>query len=386
MGAAPAYIRIAERIKAEWFSCDAPQQGGRLPTQEALAERFGVSRSTIVRSLSRLVAEGYLRSQQGSGVYAVETLPRSASTRYIGLIVPRLHAPVIVAACRGVERRARQCGYHVLLASSEYSLVRERELVEQQIQAGAKGIVLYPVTRRVEELAEDYLTRWSRDVPVVAMDIACEEWPCSRVLFDNYRLGYEMTQQLLRHGHRHIAFMHTAPERLHTSIHDRQRGWRAAMEEMGQPIPPAYEGWPVAVHDFSPAPDASAYEAIAESLRHLRPRPDAVIAWNDDAAAHLIQALVNRGIRVPKEVRVTGFDCEAHVTRLFRPLFPTSRPDFVRLGELAVEALQEALTGRQAIPRLYYYPVPVLWRESRRSASNGHPEPEEAPSEMLAEA
>jgi GntR family transcriptional regulator of arabinose operon len=369
VGTVPAYIKIAEQIKKEWFSGADSRHGNKLPTQEELAERFKVSRSTIVRSLSKLVAEGYIHSQQGSGVYVAHKPPRGDEARRIGLIVTRLHAPVIVAACRGVERRARQLGYQVLLASSENSLAREEELVAQHLQAGVQGIVLYPVTRRQAEIKDDYLARWSQSAPVVTMDIACDAWPCSMVLFDNYRLGYEVTRQLIRHGHRHIAFMHTSPDYLHTSIHDRQRGWEAAMGEAGLEIPESYRGWPVGVHDFFQSREDSDYQEIAEDLLRLHPRPDSVIAWMDDVAAHLTQALCQLGVRVPEEVRLVGFDCEPLITRLFQPLFPTSRPDFVRLGELAVEVLnQTILENNAARPRTYYYPVPVLWREPRSAS------------------
>ncbi|HLK60306.1 MAG TPA: LacI family DNA-binding transcriptional regulator, partial [Chthonomonadaceae bacterium] len=250
-------------------------------------------------------------------------------------------------------------------------LTRERAVVEQHLQAGARGVVLYPVTRRNTERECDYLTQLAQRVPVVAMDIVCEEWPSSNILFDNYRLGHDMTQQLLRHGHRHIAFMHISPMSRHTSIHERQRGWMAALQDARVPIPASYLGWPGALHDWGAThsyADADT-EAFVESLLRLDPRPDAVIAWTDIEAAHLTQALIHLGIAVPEEIRVTGFDSEPLVTRLFRPLFPTSRPDFVRMGELAVEELTRMLSDDAARPRTYYYPVPIVWREPRTHAA-----------------
>jgi GntR family transcriptional regulator of arabinose operon len=367
----PAYIRVAEQIKTRWLSNNEAQNASKLPTQEELAEHLGVSRSTIVRALSRLVAEGCIRSQQGSGAYAAAA-PSPRTVPCLSLIVPNLTAEVVVSACRGVERRARQLGYQVMLASSEFGLAHEQELVEQHLSAGAQGVVLYPVTRNQQDVKDDYLTHWSHSAPVVTLDIACEEWPCSRVQLDNFRLGFDMTQQLFKHGRRRIAFMHTAQDYLHTSIHERQKGWVAAMEDAGRQIPASYEGWPISLRDFSPPPPSDAeYEAFARSLLTLQPRPDAVIAWNDVSAAHLIQALMNLGVRVPEDILVTGFDGETLITRLFRPLFPTSRPDFMRLGELAVDALMRMLTNEQTKPIVYYYPVPVLWREARANSVRG---------------
>lgn len=364
MSARPAYLQIAEKIKTEWLSNGESVSGKKLPTQEEFAARFQVSRSTVVRALSKLVAEGYLHTQQGSGVYIADPTTRSANVNCISLIVPDLRAYVIIQACRGVERRARQLGYKVLLASSEGNLAHEQELVMQHTQAGAKGIVLYPVTRYQKQLSADYLANGTHTAPIVAMDIGCEEWPCTRVHFDNYRLAYEMTQLLQKHGHRHIAFMHIATDNLHLSIHDRAKGWEAAMDEAGLLIPPGYHDWPLPMRDYLPLTDDD-YEAIARDMLCLEPRPDALIAWNDVAAAHLTQALLNLGVRVPEDIRITGFDNEPMITRLFRPLFPTSRPDFARMGELAIDALAGMLKGEWNTPRIYYYPVPILWREPR---------------------
>lgn len=362
MAEIPPYLRVANLIKAEWFGRDAWPSGTKLPTQEELAVQFGVSRSTIVRALSHLTSDGFLYSQQGSGIFVSDMAAPCASASCISMVVPELGPPVIVAVCKGVEKRARQMGFQVLLASSEYSLLRERQIVEQHAQAGSKGIIIYPVTRRRKDLDTDYLTQEGMQVPLITIDIVCDDWKCSKVVFDNFRAGYEMTQMLLMRGHRRIAFMHTHSDRLHSSIHDRQMGWRAALQDACIDIPRSYEKWPVSVHDFNVGLHDGDYCDIARSLLALQPQPDAVIAWADGAAAHLIQTLSLLGVQVPNQVRVTGFDNDPMVSKLVRPLFPTTNPDFVRLGEIAVDALKHLSETATRQPRTYLYSVPVLWR------------------------
>ncbi len=346
--------------------------GDKLPTQEALSRQYGVNRSTIVRALANLLAEGCVKSRQGSGIYIAEKRETREPLRFISLIVPRLHAHVMVQACRGVEERARQLGYRVMLASSDFDLQQEKELVEQHIHAGTKGIVLYPVTRRSKDIETDYLTHWSGEVPVVALDIGHDSWRCSLVKFDNFRLGYDMTEHLVRHGHRNIAFTNWPSAFLHNSVHERREGWLAAMTDFGAPIPETYRRWPLHSHeDGNALPEAlNDYEEIADRFLDLSPRPDAVIESDDVPAAHLIQALINRGLTVPYEIRVVGFDNDRHVTRLFRPLFPTSKPDFVRLGQLGMDVLDGMVSAGSSQPRSYFLPVPVLWREPVLSSTS----------------
>lgn len=160
--------------------------------------------------------------------------------------------------------------------------------------------------------------------------------------------------------------MHAHPDYLHSSIHERKKGWEAALEENCLPISDSYRNWPFPARTIGPLTDED-YEVIAEDFLCLDPRPDALIAWNDEVAAHMTQALLNRGIRIPEDLCIAGFDNEPMITRLFRPLFPTSRPDFTRLGELGVEALDGIIRGGRNTPRIYYHSVSVLWREPRTS-------------------
>jgi DNA-binding LacI/PurR family transcriptional regulator len=78
----------------------------------------------------------------------------------------------------------------------------------------------------------------------------------------------------------------------------------------------------------------------------------------------VIRALQKVGVAVPEQIRVVGFD-DLEASRFFQPTFPTSQPDFARLGEIAVDVLDEWLSGRQSAPRTYILSVPVHWREPR---------------------
>jgi|YNPMSStandDraft_1061717.scaffolds.fasta_scaffold24890_3 GntR family transcriptional regulator of arabinose operon len=360
----PTYVLLAERIKAEWIGRPDARPGDKLPTQYQLREMLGASRPTVAKALALLAAEGLIESRQGSGVYLRAAPAVSTRTRLLSFIAPRTSASLVLRAYYGIERRARQRGYQLLMASSEDDIRHEEELVEQHLQAGAQGVILYPVTRWQHQLAQDYLKHRWHEVPIVLFDIGYEEWGRPLVVFDNYRLGYEMTQALLAYGHRNIAFLLLRADCLHRSIHDRREGWQAALQDAGIPIPPAYLNW-ISLSREAHQPNGLAdAEEIAHRLLQLSPRPDALIAWDDQTAMSLIRALQKMGVAVPEQIRVVGFD-DLEASRFFQPAFPTSQPDFARLGEIAVDVLEEWLSGRQSLPRTYILSVLVHWREPR---------------------
>lgn len=361
----PTYVLLAERIKAEWISRPDVRPGDKLPTQHQLRQMLGVSRPTIARALSLLEAEGLIVCRQGSGIY-LRTAPAAAGrTRLLSFIAPRSYAPVVLQAYYGIERRARQRGYQLLMASSEDDIRHEEELIEQHLQVGTRGIILYPVTRWSHQLLDNYICRRWRDVPIVTFDIGYEQWGRPMVLFDNFRLGYEMTRKLLAHGRRHITFLQLNPDYLHRSIHERRDGWLAAMHDAGITVPPSYLNWFTFPEGIQAFRDTDA-EEIAQRLLQLSPVPDALIAWEDNTAMPIIRALQKIGASVPEQICVVGFD-DLETSRYFQPAFPTSQPDFARLGEIAVDVLDEWLSGRQSTPRTYILSVPVLWREPRVS-------------------
>lgn len=351
------YRHIAETIKTTWIL--KAQPGERLPTERALESHFGVSRATISRALSVLAAEGWITTRRGSGAYvAKRQADTSSDFRLIGFIAPHispkdeLQNPVLQRIGFGVERRASELGYQAISASSQFSMEHEAKLIDQFIQMGVSGIVLYPTyspqPRRRDRT--DPLAQCWRDYPIVLTDIGSAQWGRSMVQIDNFRLGHDLTAALLRNGHRHIAFLHRDETRLHNSVTDRQRGWEAALLRAGITIPPSYHGWPYADFARREGLDDSHADAFVDALLQLTPRPDAVIAWDDPTAIALIRALQRRGTSLTSEIRVAGFD-NYEAGRFFDPPFPTTAPDFIRMGETAVELLDEQLTSPQAAPR-----------------------------------
>lgn len=362
------YRKIAEAIKETWLTAEA-MPGERLPTERALESHFSVSRATISRALAVLVAEGFIETRRGSGAY-VAARPEPSDLQLIGFIAPRaagkgeFQNPILHRIYNGIERRAGELGYQAIAASAEYSVTHETELIAQLRRLGAKGIIVYPtyLPKPRHEDATDPLAQLGREFPLVLTDIGSESWGHSMVVIDNFRLCHDLTVRLLQQGRERILFMHTKASGLHTSVLNRQRGWEAALQRAGKSIPASWRGWPERLPVRVDGLSEGDVEQVAEQILALSPRPDAIITWDDPTAIPLIRALQSKGVAVPDEMIVAGFD-NYEAGRYFSPAFPTTQPDLVRMGEVAVDLLDETIRLKDTRPRTVMLSAEVLWRE-----------------------
>jgi len=355
---------VADAILADFVHSGRLQPGDRLPPVRELEHLYDASRATIVHALSLLEQQGWVEKRHGSGCYVKqpETSRTPFSQNLIGFIARNTNTEVILRVYAGIERVARIHKMHVLVASSDDSCEFEREQIARLIRAGCSAIVLFPVTRTERQLREDYLKKEFLDFPIVLVDIAYPEQKRPQVVFDNYLLGYEMTEMLLHEGHRRIAFMDMEmgeEQLMHYSTRERYRGYLDALHHAGVPAR-AEDRW--IIRGRLPGEDMS--EEVMPFLREWKrceQRPTAVIAIEDFCAMRTIEAAQTLGIHVPDELTVAGFD-NLTIARSFNPPFPTSDPDFRRAGEVATRLALRQIRGSLTEPVIYMLPVPIKRR------------------------
>jgi LacI family transcriptional regulator len=158
----------------------------------------------------------------------------------------------------------------------------------------------------------------------------------------------------------------TYSDRLRHPASARFDGYRKALDDAGIELEPAF------CRRYEPASESA---AIAATIREwVRPgqMPTAIIAAEDIAAIEVIEQLAQRGVRVPEDICVAGFD-DQEAARSFRPRFPTTRPDFVRMGELAAAQLIQAIRSAARPEGIQVLDVPFLERmaEGVRNRATG---------------
>lgn len=230
---------------------------------------------------------------------------------------------------RGAIEQALSSGYEVLMRPVVLDDPREREAIGRLLDQGSvDGFVLTPPCGDSEPLRERL-----RDTPHVAISpTASPDMPTVGV--DDVRGATSMTEHLLDLGHRRIGFVLGEPAQASTPL--RLRGFTEALRARDLKVDPELVG----EGDFSFDSGVRA----ADELLTRDPRITAIFASNDDMAAGILVAAHRRGLRVPDDLSVAGFD-DVDLSRMVAPALTTVRQPTGAMGRRAVERLLARLDG-----------------------------------------
>lgn len=186
-------------------------------------------------------------------------------------------------------------------------------------------------------------------LPVALVDLWAADFPC--VNPDNYHGGFVATRHLLEQGRTRIAFLGTSQR--HYSIRQRVEGYQQALFDAGLALPAAYRIEVPPVKDIEQA----LVEGMSQLLALPQP-PDAIFAYNDVAALVAMRECARRGIRVPEEVAIVGFD-DIDAAAWAHPPLSTVAVDKRELGRDAFQLLLGEDSERNLL-----LPVRLVARES----------------------
>lgn len=297
-----------------------------------VAAKAGVSVATISRVFNEKgpVKEGTRRRILALAEemrYVPHAAARSLSTRTtntIAVVLPELHGEFFSEVIRGIDLAAREFGFH-LLVSGSHSDRAEMQAVLRLIRGRVDGLILMSPDLEPSALFNDL----PPDLPVVMLNAAIESHPC--ITIDNFGGAKKMVQHLTSLGHERIAFICGPKQNVDAS--ERLRGFRAGLRtarvrrEVCSEIDGAFT-------------ERSGYEA-AEKIVKLAERPTAVFAANDTMAIGVLSAFHERGIRVPADCAVAGFD-DIPIAPYLAPPLTTIRVPIAALGRAGFELLLNA--------------------------------------------
>lgn len=271
----------------------------------------------------------------------------SGRSRMLGLIVSEITNPFFPELIQGFEDVAVENGYEILIGSTNYEPDRMQRCIRRMMERNAEGVAV--MTFGIEQPLLDQLT--DRNIPLVFVDVAPTR-PGMSVLRVDYHHGIRQgVQHLAALGHRKIGFV-TGPLRLH-SAQSRLGAFKKALGECGIPV----EEKLILEGDHT----LEGGTAAAEKLLADKDLPTAVMCSNDMLAIGVLHRLSRRGLRVPDDISIIGFD-DIHIASMMMPPLTSIQMSRSDLASAAVSALRGHLEG--APKREYRIDTRLVVRES----------------------
>ncbi len=283
--------------------------------------------------------------------YRPNLLARALSSQrapVVPLLVPDVANWFFAEVARGAEGAAAAAGFSLVLCNTESDPRREREYLESLAALQVPFAVVVPT----DEASATAIRVFATHCPVVTLDRLIEGLGVPSATVDNRLGGRLATQHLLDLGHCRVACI-AGPLTTSTG-RARVQGYTQAMAANGRE--------PVVIQGGFTTRDGV---KAAGRFLDIEPRPTAVVAANDLCAIAFIHELEHRGLRVPADVSVVGFD-DLEFAAYWRPSLTSIHQPARRLGALAVELALRALETGEA-PQLRLRPR-LVTRESTATA------------------
>jgi LacI family transcriptional regulator len=344
------------------MSSDELQTTGKITIFD-VAEASGVSYGTVSRVINndphvraatraRVLAAierlGYVINRQA------QSLARGQN-HVIGVLVPELGNGYIGEIMRGIDSELEHAGYDLMLYTTHRRAAKESTYVASLAQGVVEGLLLV-----LPRNPADYLgVLSSRKFPHVLIDHQGVDTSSPAVGAANWQGGFVATEYLIGLGHERIGFITGWMDLGCTQ--DRLAGYKAALRAHHLPEIPelVYEG------DFF----QNSGVAGASALLDLPEPPTAIFASNDVMAMGAMDAIRHRGMRIPDDISVVGFDNIPQAAVVYPPLTTVQQP-LEQMGRVATQVLLDMLSNPEKKITRLELPTELIIRSSASQYKN----------------
>jgi LacI family gluconate utilization system Gnt-I transcriptional repressor len=322
-----------------------------------VASRAGVGTMTASRAISQPgMVSAELRARVEQAVRELGYVPNRAAralasshSKVIAVLIPSLSNAVFTDVLAGIQDALDAYGYQVLISDTRYSDAEEEKLLGINLQSHPDGVLLTGLrqSERVRQMLE------ASRVPVVSMMDLSDDPGRMAVGFSQQEAARTMVRHLLGKGYRRIGFLGA---QLDERTLKRAEGYRQALQEAG-----LYDARRELL-----VPDPSTVGLGAEMLGRMlavAPDCDALFCCNDDLAYGAIYQCQRRGIAVPGQLAISGFN-DLPVSAWMNPSLTTIATPRYRIGYEAATLLRQVIEGGQPAVRQIDLGFTLMARES----------------------
>lgn len=324
-----------------------------MATLKDVAKETGLTVTTVSRVLNN---RGYISDETRKKVndamkklnYHPNEVARSLtkkSSNTIGVIVPHIRHPYFAELISSLETYSYRRGYKIILCNSHEEREREKEYLEMCSSNRVAGIILCSGTVSIDEFQ-------GSNIPLITVERYLENGTAS-VECDNKEGGILAAKYLIGKGCKNL---------LHFSgVHDnampadmRAEGFIQECEQNGivhkEVATSAYQYNHLEYHEF------------IDTVLSENPDIDGIFASSDLIAAQILQGCYKRGIKVPEDIHLVGFD-DVNISFLTTPRITTIHQPIKEMAKLAVNMIIDATEGK-VVPKRTLLPVALVERET----------------------
>lgn len=282
----------------------------------ALQDHHSIGKATKEAVKNLAEARGYRQNNLAASL-------RNRKSNTIGVIVPLINRPFIATLISGIEAEANKDGYRVIISQSQDDYEQE---VENALAIYASRVAGVIVSLAINTQNYDHFLQFSRqNIPVVFVDRVPEKLDTDLVVVDNYLAGYKATQHLIEQGCKKIA--HIGGSQMRNVYAERQRGYLQALQDNNLPI---NESLVFNLENLN----ADGGMEVTRQLYSLAVRPDGIFAANDTTAVSAIQLAKSIRWRVPQDLAIIGFNDDP-IASIIEPALSTVSHPAMEMGKIA---------------------------------------------------
>jgi LacI family transcriptional regulator len=302
---------------------------------EDVAARAGVSVTTVSHVLTNAPGKRIRPETRekvraaavdlGYVVTARSPSPRARRSHVIALIGDQIAStPFVVGMLHGAQVAAMKHGWILVIVDSGPTGTAEAPAIEELIRRNVDGFLYAKMYHQRVSLPDQL-----RGIPTVLVDATSADPSIPSVVPDEFGGGLAATRELIRHGHSRIAFINNV-DNIPASL-GRLAGYRSALEEAGI----AFDTDLIQRE----APESDGGMRAGRALLARSQRPSAIFAFNDRVAMGAYYAAFEKGLRIPDDLSIIGFDNQENIANGLQPHLTTVALPHFEMGAWAVQTL-----------------------------------------------
>lgn len=366
------YDQIANSIKQKIIN-GTYNVDEKIPTEAELAQIFSTSRTTVVKALDKLNAEGFIYRIQGSGSFIKNKRMNLGMPSIVSVIFPFEHNDLRVDEkniVRGIESYLKKIGYILTVHYVGNKINEEKELIEKCKSQMSKGVILYPINTK-KDLS--ILYDWILDpYPIVFLDKISDFDNSSCVCTDNVKGGYEATKYMIKKGYKDFYFVCDSIIDYLPSVRERYFGFCKALMENGFKIEQDHciSGFGVNDDVYKAVEYRDNPEIYDNILKNILEKNNekgdiAIVAKTDLEALSIVSAAINLGIKIPDYLGVMGYD-DSILALQSQILLSTMSQDYYNIGIKSAQMLVDIIENNNKPAKCSMFEPKLVIRESTR--------------------